>query len=319
MHSIFRSTSLALAVILGAGFNAFADDKSNVGDKETQANKGKLTEVRRVHSLMGADITNRQDESLGEVKDLALTRDGEIRYAIVGHGGVLGIGESYIAVPWKMMNPDFENKTFRLDISKAELEKAPTFDQDNYQELNNQAWLAKVNQHFNVDKATDKAADATTDQATPADQQDKKKMSDHRLVRASQIIGANVKNAQKEAIADVNDLVLESRDKVCFAIIGEGGFLEIGENAVAVPFKALNLVEMEGNELAVTLNMTAEKLKQAPVLKQENYQDLMDESFVENARRFFNVNERGEVETEAPADNAKPNNNQPRENQQNDQ
>lgn len=292
MQRIFRNTSLALAVIFTTGY-AWAEDKAT-SDKGQKGEKGKITQIHRVSSLMDADVSNQNDESLGEIEDLALTNTGEIRYAIISRGGVLGVGQDYIAVPWKMVKPDFQEETAMLTVDKAKLDNAPKFTKDNYQELSDQAWLNKVDQHFQAEgekKAVVPDGHSVTEHTQGKGMQ---------LIRASQIIGANVKNAQKESIADVNDLILDSTGCVAFAVIGEGGFLEIGERAVAVPFQALGLHRMEDG-LAVTLNMPQEKLQRAPALQKENYQDLTDETFVDNARRFFNVNEQGEVETEAPA------------------
>lgn len=299
MHSILRRTSLAVALLFGVS-QAFAAEDAQ---KERANESGKVTKVQTVHPLMGVDVHNQQNEALGELSDLAISADGHVCYGILGSGGVLGIGESYVAVPWKMLNlsTDGDTQIFRLNVSKADLDQAPKFTRDNWQELNNPEWLTKVDKHFKYEDSAKKAKEDGKEKATAM-----------RLVRTSQIIGANVKNAEKTNIADINDLVFnDTRDHITFAIMGEGGFLEIGERSVAIPFRALSLLEMEDG-LTVTLNMPAEKLQQAPVLKKENYADLTDQAFVENTRRFFNVNERGEVETESPAKKDK---DQPRENQ----
>lgn len=331
MRTIYRSTSFALALAMGAGYS-YADDKARdphnptktevqtrdktaaQGEKGAKGDKEKLTRVHRVSDLMGATITNAQNESLGTVDDIVMNQKGDIKFAIIGHGGVLGIGESYIAAPWKAMKPAFgEDSTFTMNISKQELEKAPTFQRDNYQELQNREWLDRVHAHFKMEhdaKDADKAAHAKRDdaKATAADS--------HRLIRASQVIGASVVNAQRESIADVNDLVLDSKNCVSFAILGEGGFLSLGENLVAVPLQALNIVEME-DELAVTLDMPTDRLKQAPTLQDSNLAELNDPQFVDSTRRFYNVSDREEVQTEAPVDQQRRENKRELENREN--
>lgn len=335
MRQLYRSTSVALAVLLGVSYVSAEDkqrDKTNnptqaevqTDKSEARGNKGeKLARVHRASELMGAKITNSKQEALGSVDDLVMTQDGDIKFAIIGHGGVLGIGESYIAAPWKKMKPVFgEEATFNLDISKADLERAPTFKRDNYQELQNKEWLARVHSHFKLehDAAREKTPgtqEAADNAVRPEGDRAADKVGNERLVRASEIIGASVVNAQRETIADVNDLALDSKNCVSFAILGEGGFLSLGENLIAVPLKALNIHEME-EELVVTLDMPTEKLKQAPVLEQENLGDLNNPQYVESTRRFFNVtDDQTEVQTEAPVDQKRRENKRERDNKDN--
>lgn len=52
---------------------------------------------------------------------------GRIRYAVVGFGGFLGIGEQHVAVPWDAMTYDPQQRAFILDVDRATLEGAPVF------------------------------------------------------------------------------------------------------------------------------------------------------------------------------------------------
>jgi hypothetical protein len=49
---------------------------------------------------------------------------------IIGHGGFLGFGGDYVAVPWALLRttPGFE--TFLLDATEETLENAPSVDPD---------------------------------------------------------------------------------------------------------------------------------------------------------------------------------------------
>jgi hypothetical protein len=58
-------------------------------------------------------------------------------YAVVDVGGFLGIGESYIAVPWTAVPLDEamlaeDEEIFRIDIDETFLEEAPTVDLDDW-------------------------------------------------------------------------------------------------------------------------------------------------------------------------------------------
>lgn len=80
-------------------------------------------------------------------------------------------------------------------------------------------------------------------------------------LRASDIIGADVRNAANDEIGEVDDLVLSRNDDVIYAVVSVGGFLGLGEKLVAVPYEDLR-VDREGDN--VYLNMTKEQLESQP-------------------------------------------------------
>jgi hypothetical protein len=83
-------------------------------------------------------------------------------------------------------------------------------------------------------------------------------------MRASKLIGTNVKNDANETIGSINELVLGKDGKVAAVVIGVGGFLGIGEREVAVDFGSMRLSrDTNGNTVAM-LNATKDSLKAAP-------------------------------------------------------
>jgi sporulation protein YlmC with PRC-barrel domain len=51
--------------------------------------------------LRGANVYTANNESIGDIKDIVLTRDGNVDAVIVGVGGFLGIGEKNVAIPFR--------------------------------------------------------------------------------------------------------------------------------------------------------------------------------------------------------------------------
>lgn len=90
--------------------------------------------------------------------------------------------------------------------------------------------------------------------------------------RASDLIGATVRNANNENIGEVEELMLSPDGKVAAAIIGVGGFLGIGERDVAVDFQSLK-IERDPNAMTqrgsfiVVVNTTKDALQNAPEWK----------------------------------------------------
>lgn len=83
-------------------------------------------------------------------------------------------------------------------------------------------------------------------------------------MRASKVVGATVRNGEKESIGTIDDLILTRDTRVPVAVLSVGGFLGIGAKLVAVPFERLTF-DAEGN---VTLpNATRDSLKALPEFK----------------------------------------------------
>jgi sporulation protein YlmC with PRC-barrel domain len=62
----------------------------------------------RASALIGATVRNDQNESIGEINELILNKDGQVAAAVVGVGGFLGIGEREVAVDFKSLRVEYD-------------------------------------------------------------------------------------------------------------------------------------------------------------------------------------------------------------------
>ncbi|MGB0134171.1 PRC-barrel domain-containing protein [Dokdonella sp.] len=100
-------------------------------------------------TLIGDNIRNAQDESLGELKEIMLnTTSGEIAYAVVSYGGILGLGDKLFAVPWKAFTIDHENHKLVLNVSKERLKDAPGFDKDRWPNFADPSFVSSVGAYY---------------------------------------------------------------------------------------------------------------------------------------------------------------------------
>jgi sporulation protein YlmC with PRC-barrel domain len=79
--------------------------------------------------VIDATVYNAAGEEIGHVEDLVLDKTSDrIKFAVLGFGGFLGIGERYHALPWAALNYSEEQGGYVVNISRADLEKAPSYE-----------------------------------------------------------------------------------------------------------------------------------------------------------------------------------------------
>ena len=88
-------------------------------------------------------------------------------------------------------------------------------------------------------------------------------------VRASKLVGADVRNTAGDKIGDIDEVVIGSNGRPQ-AILSVGGFLGIGEHRVAVDWNRMKLVRDRNGDLEARLNMTKEQLRALPEYRFDN-------------------------------------------------
>lgn len=119
---------------------------SNTG-KMHKASHEKSMEDYKASKWIGTKVENRQGENLGKIEDLVLNSKGQVDFVILSHGGALGIGEKYTAVPFRSFSRK-DDKTLVLNISKEKMADAPNFDKDNWPDMTNRKWSEHVYRYY---------------------------------------------------------------------------------------------------------------------------------------------------------------------------
>ncbi len=130
---------------LGMYRTSSADSLSNTSTTDS----GPGPRLMGADTLIGDDVYNHSEEDLGDIKEIMLDmRSGEVAYAVLSFGGVLGMGEKLFAVPWQSLTLDTVNKRFLLDIDKEQLKNAPGFDKDSWPDMANDDWKNDINAFY---------------------------------------------------------------------------------------------------------------------------------------------------------------------------
>lgn len=284
-----RGTTTMLAFCLAVGFGAVAMAAPQLPEADEGKARANLAEIRKVSAILDANVVNQANEAIAGVEDLVLSPEGRPLYAVLSRGGIVGVGASYLAIPWEALRVrHVEGKcAVNLNMTKEALEKAPVFERENYRDLTNPEWVARVQNFFQAHTDRNGQAGRETDVAT-ADEARRQPVA--QVIQASKIMGVNLKNGANEGLGEVEELLMDRNDRIAFAIVGRGGVLDIGESYVPVPWSKVRLnVDREDGSITAMLAATPDQLKKAPLVDGENYETLLGPGFAEQVHRYFGV------------------------------
>ena len=113
-----RQQTLATLVAVGMVFAA----TSNGADRPDQYGRTTEKNLAKASDIIGKDVRNAQDEDLGKVQDLIVSLEhGTVPYAVITHGGAVGIGRTKTAVPLSSLQCSPDGKKVILSATKDEL------------------------------------------------------------------------------------------------------------------------------------------------------------------------------------------------------
>ena len=81
-------------------------------------------------AIIGASVKNSANETIGEIKDIHVGKDGAIKGAVVGVGGFLGVGERDVLISWDQLNFSRDGDrdlVVKTNVTKDSLKALPEY------------------------------------------------------------------------------------------------------------------------------------------------------------------------------------------------
>jgi sporulation protein YlmC with PRC-barrel domain len=84
---------------------------------------------QEVSTILGKSVRSNAGEDMGRIVDIIVSRDGQVRAAIIDFGGFLGIGTRKIAVDWRALNfaPVGKPGSITVDLTRNQVRLAPEY------------------------------------------------------------------------------------------------------------------------------------------------------------------------------------------------
>jgi len=228
-------------------------------------------------SLLGVNVVNAEGETIGEVDNVVIDADGQVRHVIVGVGGFLGMGEKNVALPWDQIVMAADGESVTVPYTKDQLEGLPShvypeevgsgsvygYDDDvrvnNYLAVEREATAEAAQQTGEtVAEAAAETAGTTSPSATA--QTGAMVTSDAARIEASALLGADVQTANGESVGDVDEIWLDANGQVAGLVVDVGGYLGIGSDPVLLAWSDLQ-ISRDGDDVIAVTPLTRDQIE----------------------------------------------------------
>jgi sporulation protein YlmC with PRC-barrel domain len=167
----FTSAALALTIAAGTASTAIAQNSDNrYGSQDRQhqtdrdRNSDRDTQDRYTRSqadqstvkfvsfddVEGMTVVNHKGEELAEISDLIFDRgSGEIAHVVLGHGGVLGMGDTEFAVPYDRFTMDERSGDLMLRVSSSSSDRSKLNATKGWIKLTEGSWTEQLQKQGN--------------------------------------------------------------------------------------------------------------------------------------------------------------------------
>jgi len=262
-----RILIVATGLALGAVTPALAQSTSPTPPAAARAGASSVQAPDAVSAekLIGRNIQNAQGETVGEIKSVMLGQDGRTQAVIVGVGGFLGVGEREVAIPWRSLTITQNGEKVTVNTTKEQLAGLPPYKYADAGDMGKVFRSRDTSQTAATD--TTRTRTATSPSTTAPSTAGMTAAADG--MRASKLVGMNVRNMTEETIGEIKEILLSKDGKVDRLVVGVGGVLGLGERNVALSRSDVTFRHVDNREVRAYVSVDKEQMKSMPEFKLE--------------------------------------------------
>ena len=262
------------AASLTLGSVALAQKDPATEKKPMVAAGDPVVRLYKVGDLTDLDLKN-GDKSIGDIDGLVLdSTDGRILFALIGKGGVMGIGEEEHLVPWESIqvtvkDPE-KNEGLKATtrLTEEQIKTAPVCKKD---VAIDGPTIRTVRENAKLQ------SDSTWERA-----------AQNGLILSTDLKGARVSSTDDKDVGEIDEVVIAPNEgMVAYTVLGAGGVLGIGEKKIALPWGILNMTFKDGKKLHIALPVTKERLEKAPEYTSKDWKRVSGAPFVREVSTYW--------------------------------
>lgn len=308
MKSLLSTTALVVALGFPALSFAQTSDATTAADAQASEFPGFLAARSQsdvfASELMGHDVYARrtpaeaavedgsQDmtmmsaaeldemDNIGQINEIVLSNNGQVRALVIGVGGFLGVGEQDVAVTMDQVtfasDPDNRDEMYVVVNTGADmLKSSPPYARAAMVDGEMDATAGDTTTQTAADTATDTAMDGTQTDRTPfvapTIERDGYNAVAVTEVTSEMLVGKEVYGVEDNSVGTIDDLILDDAGAITNVIIDFGGFLGMGTSQVSVGYDELTILADEGrSDVRVYVDATKEQVQAQPQYKTTN-------------------------------------------------
>ncbi len=82
----------------------------------------------------GTAVYNKDDERLGTIERFMVDKvSGQVEYAVMGFGGLFGLGNRHYPLPWNALTYDPNRGGYVVSLTRDQMSEAPSYDPEGEQ------------------------------------------------------------------------------------------------------------------------------------------------------------------------------------------
>jgi sporulation protein YlmC with PRC-barrel domain len=209
---------------------------------------------RDMAMMQSADLE--EMDMIGQINEIVLSHDGQVRALVIGIGGFLGMGEQDVAVTMDQItvaaNSDDRSEMYVVVNAGPDLLKSSPA----YQRMSMTTAQTDANLAQGSERSPFAAPEMARDGYEPVEATD---------VTTELLMGKSVYDVNETDVGTVTDMVLDDKGAITDVIVDFGGFLGMGVSHAALSFDELTLLSTDGfGDLRVYVDATKSQIQDLP-------------------------------------------------------